>query len=454
VILSRVRRGIYFALLLLVCVLFAPFVKAQTVAPMGGIGITQWIDNSGAPLVNGALYTYVAGTTTQQATYTDSTGLTLNPNPVLFGAGGRVNVWLASGQLYKFVLCSVSTDGPVCAGGHILAQVDNVPGGGAGGATGSCSPSCTGTFISGSGGSPATTGILRLQSGDQICWRNAAGSTNLCLSKDTNDLLTWAGGSLKLPEVGAPGCVAGFDLIWADSTAHRLKQCNNGGTADTVVGAATTDTFTNKTYDAQGSGNVFKIGGVTVTNANQAPGTFLNGAGTWSTSNLKSEFQNNTAVTISNNNTEQTLMTFTLAANDLSGTQYLDIFGSGNVQDGSGTTNYTLKIYLDANVINTVIIPSVSIGNSAGWEVTGRYGLVTGGAGGTIECQAKFLTTLQGTALINGTASGNASNMTVNSSTFAFDTTATQVIKVTTTMSSANAANLTQQRMFHINRIG
>lgn len=34
---------------------------------------------------------------------------------------------------------------------------------------------------------------------------------------------------------------------------------------DTLVGKATTDTFTNKTYNAQGTGNVFQLDGVTVT---------------------------------------------------------------------------------------------------------------------------------------------------------------------------------------------
>ena len=50
---------------------------------------------------------------------------------------------------------------------------------------------------------------------------------------------------------------AGQDMFYADSTAHRLKMSNNGGTADTVAGAATTDTFTNKTFDTAGSGNSF-----------------------------------------------------------------------------------------------------------------------------------------------------------------------------------------------------
>ncbi len=45
----------------------------------------------------------MAGTTTPLATYTDSTGLTPNANPVILDANGEANVWMTDGS-YKFVL--------------------------------------------------------------------------------------------------------------------------------------------------------------------------------------------------------------------------------------------------------------------------------------------------------------------------------------------------------------
>lgn len=69
------------------------------------------------------------------------------------------------------------------------------------------------------------------------------------------------GGEFVGPEGTPPGGIASSDILYSDSTAHRLKQINNNGTADTVAGAATTDVFTNKTFDTAGSGNVFKING-------------------------------------------------------------------------------------------------------------------------------------------------------------------------------------------------
>jgi hypothetical protein len=64
----------------------------------------QFFDDNGAPLAGGFVYTYAAGTTTDQATYTDYTGGSANTNPVELNARGEANIWLDSSLLYKFVL--------------------------------------------------------------------------------------------------------------------------------------------------------------------------------------------------------------------------------------------------------------------------------------------------------------------------------------------------------------
>ena len=63
----------------------------------------QFFDANGAPLANGLLYTYAAGTTTPQATYTDSTGVSANTNPVILDSRGEASVWLDT-PLYKMAL--------------------------------------------------------------------------------------------------------------------------------------------------------------------------------------------------------------------------------------------------------------------------------------------------------------------------------------------------------------
>lgn len=66
----------------------------------------QGFSIGGLPLAGGLINTYLAGTSTPAATYTDATGLTANANPIqLDGAGLPPNeIWLAAGTKYKFVV--------------------------------------------------------------------------------------------------------------------------------------------------------------------------------------------------------------------------------------------------------------------------------------------------------------------------------------------------------------
>jgi len=63
----------------------------------------QFFDNNGDPLSGGKLYSYVAGTTTPLATYTDAVGDTQNANPVILDSEGRANVFIGNAN-YKFKL--------------------------------------------------------------------------------------------------------------------------------------------------------------------------------------------------------------------------------------------------------------------------------------------------------------------------------------------------------------
>lgn len=70
----------------------APQPVFQAFAPNGGF------------LVGGKLFTYIAGTTTPQATYIDATLTTQNTNPVILNAMGQAPVWLNPLLAYKFIL--------------------------------------------------------------------------------------------------------------------------------------------------------------------------------------------------------------------------------------------------------------------------------------------------------------------------------------------------------------
>ncbi|HKJ93284.1 MAG TPA: hypothetical protein VJ957_08950, partial [Longimicrobiales bacterium] len=63
----------------------------------------QFTDDNGDPLALGKIYTYVAGTTTNKATYKDNAGVASHTNPIVLGADGRVpgdELWLDNDQNY------------------------------------------------------------------------------------------------------------------------------------------------------------------------------------------------------------------------------------------------------------------------------------------------------------------------------------------------------------------
>jgi hypothetical protein len=70
----------------------------------------QFFNNDGLPLNAGKLYTYQAGSTTPLSTFTDSSGLIANTNPIILGTDGRPpsTIWLTEGFFYKFVLATSS----------------------------------------------------------------------------------------------------------------------------------------------------------------------------------------------------------------------------------------------------------------------------------------------------------------------------------------------------------
>jgi hypothetical protein len=98
---------------------------AVFLSPVGGVA-AQFFTNTGSVLTGGKLYTYAAGTTTPQATYTTIAGNVARTNPIILDAAGRVpdggEIWITAAG-YKFVLKD-STD-------VLIATYDNVFGFGA-----------------------------------------------------------------------------------------------------------------------------------------------------------------------------------------------------------------------------------------------------------------------------------------------------------------------------------
>lgn len=190
----------------------------------------HFVDGSGSPCSGCSLFSYMAGSTTPQATYTDSSGGSLNTNPVVLDASGSASIWVGS-SAYKFTL--------VDASGTTLWTVDNVtsslPIGG-----GTLTGALTGTTASFPGGVTAPV----------------TGHASLDLPL-TGGTLT---GGLTVPKLGP--------TIFVDQEA--------GSSADVKLNKCFSDLGTNGGIcDARGFGATVQTIAATVVNTSGAPVTLI-----------------------------------------------------------------------------------------------------------------------------------------------------------------------------------
>lgn len=91
----------------------------------------QFVDANGNPLTGGKLFTYAAGSTSKQTTFTSASAATPNTNPVILDTLGSCEVWLPPGSAFKYVLSpATDTDPPT----NPIKTIDNITGSGGGGA--------------------------------------------------------------------------------------------------------------------------------------------------------------------------------------------------------------------------------------------------------------------------------------------------------------------------------
>lgn len=113
----------------------------------------QFEDANGNPLGSGKLFTYMAGTSTPQATYSDVNLTIANPNPIVLSSDGRNPagaIFLTPGQSYKFVLQDLN--------GNTISSRDNIA---------AVPPSSANDDVIGTVGQGVTAGqVVYLSSGD------------------------------------------------------------------------------------------------------------------------------------------------------------------------------------------------------------------------------------------------------------------------------------------------
>ena len=204
----------------------------------------QFFDAAGVPLVGGKLYTYAAGTSTPIATYTDSSGIVSNTNPVILDSRGEANIWLAPATAYKFVLKD-STDATIWTVDNVDLGINFsnviITGGSINGATiGNITPAA-GTFTD-----LTATGTVSFTSDTQM--RIPAGPTS---------------SRAEHPTIG---------MIRYNSTTSSYEGATAiaGAAISTLTHVGTTATLTTSTFHGLTTGAFVTVSGVTPTNYNSS----------------------------------------------------------------------------------------------------------------------------------------------------------------------------------------
>lgn len=179
------RQAIILAILA-ICVLPS---RGQTPTNLMPTPRQQFFNAAGQPLSGGCIWTYISGTSTPLATYSDYTGSILNSNPVILDSGGFATIWLQSSNAYTITV--FSSGGTNCALGQQQWSVNGITG-----STNLLAPGPIGTLVPNiveateflsNATFPALSGLVRLGSSDSICWRNNSNTGDICIYENTNN---------------------------------------------------------------------------------------------------------------------------------------------------------------------------------------------------------------------------------------------------------------------------
>lgn len=150
----------------------------------------QAFTSGGLPLAGGLLTTYVAGSSTPQASYTTSAGTIANSNPIVLDAAGRppAEIWLVSGVAYKFILTDSLGSNPL--------TYDNIAGIGD-----IINLTVAGNSVLGGAGATlnVSNGAITVSSGNTAIGGNLTVANNTSLGDSSTDLLVVNPNSVSWP---------------------------------------------------------------------------------------------------------------------------------------------------------------------------------------------------------------------------------------------------------------
>jgi hypothetical protein len=222
----------------------------------------QFFDNNGAPLNAGKIYTYQAGSSTPLATYTSSSGLTANANPIILGTSGRPpnDIWLSEGFFYKFILKDSSDvtiqtyDNLYGIIGATPPPATPIPAGGIFLWSGSIGSIPAGYVLcNGSNGTPDLRDRFVVGAGSTYAVDGTGGSANAIVVSHTHtatstSTVTDPGHNHTYTRYNSLTGVGGANPIWADTSTQNTGSAVTGvtvATATTVASAGTSGTNAN-----------------------------------------------------------------------------------------------------------------------------------------------------------------------------------------------------------------
>ena len=311
----------------------------------------QFLDASGTPLAGGLVYTYNAGTSTPAPTYTDSTGTTLNSNPVVLDAGGEAQIWLAD-QSYRIAVANSSnvqqwmTDN--VSAYQILQGAQNI------------------TLAGVTSDPPVAAGELGYRSDlARIRFANTAWDSIPGLATvDTfsNKTLDVTQNTIKTA---------------ANVAGHYLRN-NAANYVDSAILAPDMPVFLP-------SGATHAQGIVPDPGASAGTTRFLREDATWQpVGGIGFAFEGTNAmpVTVANSTSLSPLQTITLAANELAPgrTIYFDAQG---IVGATGTPSLSISVYLDS-IFMGVLTMTLGVVNTQPWAARGWFTCTAAGVTGTI----------------------------------------------------------------------
>jgi hypothetical protein len=231
----------------------------------------QAFTSAGLPLVGGLLNTYVAGSSTPQASYTTSAGTIANANPIQLDGAGRLpaELWLVAGVAYKFVLTDSLGTNPL--------SYDNIAGIGD-----IINLNVAGNTVLGGSGATlnVSNGAIVVSSGNTAIGGNLTVANNTTLGDASTDLLTvnpnavswpnnpthsgnhtFSGNTVIGTALGVTFSVAGGALkVFSDGRVSGNKLHNVGSLAGTTDQFIASGTYTPSGFTGTNVTAVFSAG--------------------------------------------------------------------------------------------------------------------------------------------------------------------------------------------------